>query len=85
MFFHLASAGEATVFRPLTASTAMRTLNNPRYAGAYAYGRRQYRRAGNGKKTIQRKREDSDWLACIPNAHPGYISWERFQENLRDP
>jgi DNA invertase Pin-like site-specific DNA recombinase len=75
--------GEATVFRPLTASTAMRTLNNPRYAGAYAYGRRQYRRAGNGKKTIQRKREDGDWLACIPKAHPGYISWERFQENLR--
>ena len=75
--------GEATVFRPLTASTAMRTLHNPRYAGAYAYGRRQYRRAVDGKKTIQRKREDSDWLACIPKAHPGYISWERFQENLR--
>ena len=37
--------GDAIVFRPLTASTAMRTLNNPRYAGAYAYGRRQYRRA----------------------------------------
>jgi len=61
----------------------MRTLNNPRYAGAYAYGRRQYRRASDGKKKIQRKREDSDWLACIPGAHPGYISWERFQENLR--
>ena len=75
--------GEATVFRPLTASTAMRTLHNPRYAGAYAYGRRQYRRAGDGKRTIQRKRENSDWLACIPNAHPGYISWDRFQENLK--
>ena len=61
----------------------MRTLNNPRYAGAYVYGRRQYRRAGDGKKTIQRKREYSDWLACIPNAHPGYISWEQFQENLK--
>jgi DNA invertase Pin-like site-specific DNA recombinase len=74
---------EATVFRPLTASTAMRTLHNPRYAGVYVYGRRQYRRAGNGKKTIRRKREYSDWLACIPNAHPGYISWEQFQENLK--
>ncbi len=73
----------ATIFRPLTASTAMRTLNNPRYAGAYAYGRRRYRRAANGKKTSQRKRECSDWLACIPNAHAGYITWERFQENLR--
>jgi DNA invertase Pin-like site-specific DNA recombinase len=74
--------GDTTVFRPLTASTAMRTLNNPRYAGAYVYGRRRYRRAADGKKTI-RKRELDDWLACIPNAHPGYISWERFQENRK--
>jgi DNA invertase Pin-like site-specific DNA recombinase len=75
--------GDTTVFRPLTASAAMRTLNNPRYAGAYVYGRRRYRRAADGKKTIQRKREHDEWLACIPNAHPGYISWERFQENLK--
>jgi DNA invertase Pin-like site-specific DNA recombinase len=75
--------GEVTVFRPLTAWTALRTLNNPRYAGAYVYGRRRYRRAADGKKLIQRKRESGDWLACIPNAHPGYISWEQFQENLK--
>ncbi len=75
--------GDETVFRPLTASTATRTLNNPRYAGAYAYGRRRYRRAADGKKKIQRKREYNEWLACIPNAHPGYISWECFQENLK--
>src|SRR5579863_6330264 len=77
------TGGATTVFRPLTASTAMRVLNNPRYAGVYAYGRRQYRRALDGKKQVQRKREWGDWLACIPNAHPGYISWERFQENLK--
>lgn len=72
----------ATVFRPLTTSTAMRTLHNPRYAGAYAYGRRSYRRAADGKTTVERKRDRGDWLACIPNAHPGYITWERYQENL---
>ncbi len=71
-----------TIFRPLTASTATRTLNNPRYAGAYAYGRRHYRRAADGKK-ILRNRERDDWLACLPNAHPGYITWEQFQENLK--
>src|SRR5262249_42087046 len=71
-----------TIFRPLTASTAIRTLNNPRYAGAYAYGRRHYRRAADGKK-ILRKRESNNWLACIPNAHPGYITWEQFQKNLK--
>lgn len=74
--------GDTIVFRPLTTWTALRMLNNPRYAGAYAYGRRQYRRALDGKKQVQR-RESGDWLACIPNAHPGYISWERFQENLK--
>jgi hypothetical protein len=74
--------GDAAVFRPLTASAAMRMLNNPRYAGAYVYGRRRYRRTVDGKKRVQRKPECGDWLACIPNAHPGYIAWERYQENL---
>ena len=73
---------EVVVFRPLTASTAIRTLHNPRYAGAYAYGRRRYRRAANGTK-VQKARSCNDWLACIPNAHPGYIDWDRFQENLK--
>ena len=73
---------EATIFRPLTASTAMRTLHNPRYAGVYAYGQRSYRRAADGKK-VQRKRAPNDWLACIPNAHPGYISWDQYQDNLK--
>jgi DNA invertase Pin-like site-specific DNA recombinase len=73
---------DATVFRSLTASTAIRTLHNPRYAGVYAYGRRGYRRAADGK-TVQRNRACNDWLACIPNAHPGYITWDRFQENLK--
>jgi DNA invertase Pin-like site-specific DNA recombinase len=77
---HAPTAG--VVFRPLTASAAMRTLRNPRYAGIYAYGQRAYGRTLEGKKTL-RKRASDDWLACIPNAHPGYISWERYQENLR--
>ena len=71
-----------TVFRPLTASTAMRVLTNPRYAGAYTYGRRQFRRTIEGKKTV-RSRDTDDWLACILNAHPGYISWEQHQEILK--
>ena len=70
------------IFRPLTASTVMRTLHNPRYAGAYAYGQRVYGRTVDGKKTL-RKRACEEWLACIPNAHPGYITWDQYQENLR--
>jgi len=74
--------GKQVVFQPLTTSTAMRTLHNPRYAGVYAYGQRVYRRTVDGKKQL-RKREPKDWLACLPDAHPGYISWDQFQHNLK--
>jgi DNA invertase Pin-like site-specific DNA recombinase len=77
----LRAPAAGVIFRPLTASAAMRTLRNPRYAGAYAYGQRVYGRTIEGKKT-HKKRASDDWLACIPNAHPGYITWERYQENL---
>ena len=75
--------GGTTVFRPLTASTAMRILTNPRFAGVYVYGRRRYRRGAEGKKHIVRKHDCGDWLACIPNAHPGYIGWEQYRQNLK--
>ncbi|MBF0394750.1 MAG: recombinase family protein, partial [Alphaproteobacteria bacterium] len=71
-----------TVFRPLTASTAVRVLHNPRYAGAYAYGRRHYRRTIDGSRKL-RVRGQEEWLACIPEAHPGYITWSQHQENLK--
>jgi Recombinase len=58
-----------TIFQPLTISTAIRTLNNPRYAGAYFYGRRQYRRAADGKK------KGSSWT--LPEIlRTAAISWE---------
>ena len=70
------------VFRELTASAATRTLHNPRYAGAYTYGRRLFRRTTEGKQCL-RTRDCSEWLACIPDAHPGYITWAQYQANLQ--
>jgi DNA invertase Pin-like site-specific DNA recombinase len=78
----LRAPDRGVIFRPLTASATIRTLQNPRYAGAYAYGQRVYGRTIEGKKT-QRKRACDEWLACIPNAHSGYITWDRFQENVK--
>lgn len=74
--------GEARiVYRPLTASTAIRMLHNPRYAGAYAFGRRKYRKTVKGVK-VSPIQDSNDWTACIPNSHPGYITWKQYQENL---
>jgi DNA invertase Pin-like site-specific DNA recombinase len=78
----LRAPATGVIFRQLTASVAIRMLRNPRYAGAYTYGRRVYIRTVEGKKT-HRSRANDEWFACIPNAHPGYITWERYQENLR--
>jgi hypothetical protein len=61
--------GDTTIFQLLTASTAVRTRNSPRYAGAYVYSRQRYGRNADGKKTLRRC-ECTDWLACIPSAHP---------------
>lgn len=73
---------EQIEFQKLTVAAAMRTLHNPRYAGVYAYGRRSYRRTIKGD-IIREKQDCNDWIACIPDAHPGYITWEEYQQNLR--
>jgi hypothetical protein len=31
---------------------------------------------------VQTKHNGDDWIAYIPNAHGGYISWEQFKRNL---
>jgi hypothetical protein len=57
-------------------------LHNPRYAGAFAYGRRRQRRAPDGR-THSAVQPREAWTSLIPGAHPGYISWETFEDNLR--
>jgi DNA invertase Pin-like site-specific DNA recombinase/DNA-binding transcriptional regulator YiaG/UPF0716 family protein affecting phage T7 exclusion len=68
-------------WQPLTHWRVLRTLHNPRYAGAFVYGqRRETRNPTTGKKTmISVPREQ--WFAFFPNAHPGYLSFEQFEAN----
>lgn len=68
------------VFGALEESRVNQLLHNPRYAGAYVYGRQRILRKPDGKEaaiTLPR----SDWQVLIHNAHPGYISWEEFESN----
>jgi DNA invertase Pin-like site-specific DNA recombinase len=68
-------------WQPLTHWRVLRTLHNPRYAGAFVYGqRREARNPATGKKTmISVPREQ--WFAFFPNAHPGYLSFDQFEAN----
>ena len=63
---------------PLAHWRVLRTLHNPRYAGAFAYGRRRVRKTADGKTTIQALPREQ-WTALICDAHPGYISFEQFE------
>ena len=61
-------------------SQIQRMLNNPRYAGCYAYGRTSTRMRPDG--TVQYSRLPMDkWLVCTPEAHVGYIDWEEYLQN----
>jgi DNA invertase Pin-like site-specific DNA recombinase len=58
----------------------LQVLHNPRYAGAFVYGRTRSRhRPGGGVSQI--KVPMAEWQFVMPDLHPGYIDWERFKAN----
>ena len=64
-------------------------LTNPAYAGAFVYGRsRTVKTVGvDGQvKVSTAKVAMDDWAVCIPEHHPGYVTWEGYlatQKRLR--
>ncbi len=70
------------VWGPLQHSRALQVLHSPRYAGAFCFGRHRTHKQPDGKRTIELLPRDQ-WHALIQDAHPGYISWEEFEDNQR--
>src|SRR5689334_14642460 len=62
-------------------SRARQIIHNPRYAGAFFFGRTRTRRGPDGHTRITRTPRDQ-WI-LIPGIHPGYITWDDYEENLR--
>lgn len=57
-------------------------LQNPVYAGAYAYGRtRTQVHLAEGRKQVSRhkQRAPSEWRVLIQEHHEGYINWDEYQ------
>jgi DNA invertase Pin-like site-specific DNA recombinase len=76
-----AGSGEV-IWEQLRHSIALDTLRNPRYAGAFCFGRSRTWRDPDGKwHCVSLPREK--WTTLIKDAHPAFISWEEFEENQR--
>ena len=61
-------------------------LYNPAYTGAYVFGRYRDQKSVNPQglfihHTVRLPREE--WEVLIPDHHPGYITWEEYEGNLK--
>jgi len=69
------------LWEPMRHWRVLRVLHNPRYAGAFCFGRtRTHKRPGETIEIEVLPRDE--WTALFPDAHPGYITWEQFEANL---
>ena len=67
-------------WKPLAHHVVLRILHNPRYAGAFTFGRHRDIRLPGGKlsrTTLPRQ----EWIAFHPGAHPGYITLDQYDAN----
>jgi DNA invertase Pin-like site-specific DNA recombinase len=73
-------AGEL-LFGRLEHSRVLGILHNPRYTGAFVYGRTRQRKVVIGGQVRYRRLKREEWSVFLPNMHSGYISWEEFESN----
>ena len=73
--------GGAVEWRRPRYSTIHELIANPAYGGAYAYGKTgvAVRYHGAGAKARPRRKPRAEWLALKPDAHEGYVDWDRAE------
>jgi DNA invertase Pin-like site-specific DNA recombinase len=71
--------GELTWVK-LGISRTLFVLHNPRYAGAFVYGRTRKRKTLEGQLA---RLPQEEWHTLLIGAHDAYISWDQYQDNQR--
>ena len=59
---------------------ALQILHNPRYAGAFVFGRTRNNSQVNGNYSRHEVPQE-EWQIVIPGFHDGYIDWETYNDN----
>jgi DNA invertase Pin-like site-specific DNA recombinase len=68
------------VWGPLGHTRSLQILRNPRYAGAFVYGRTRLHKRPTGH-AVPKPLPQEEWHTLILDAHPGYITWQQYQDN----
>jgi DNA invertase Pin-like site-specific DNA recombinase len=65
--------------------TVYRILTHPVYGGAYAYGKTavMWDYTDEQVRRGRRRKPREQWLAFLPEAHEGYVSWVQFEQVQR--
>jgi len=69
------------VWAELLHCRARQIIHNPRYAGAFVFGRTKHRRLPSGKYS-SRQVPSEEWI-LLRDVHPAYITWEEYESNLQ--
>lgn len=73
---------EQVVWKQLSYPLVSKILHNPRFTGAFVYGRTTARKSADGQRGVVRRLPLDQWQVLIKNAHPGYLTWEQYEANL---
>ena len=80
------TAGEEIVWGLPSSGRIRQMLNNPCYAGAFAYGKSGARTVieqGRARQLSRYRKPHDEWKVLLVDHHPGYIRWEEYLENRR--
>ncbi|MEU5547283.1 recombinase family protein [Streptomyces sioyaensis] len=69
------------MWSPAAHSRILQILHNPRYAGAFFYGRYQHKPTPGTGKSGPRLQPREQWVAFFPDHHPGYITLAEYDAN----
>jgi Recombinase zinc beta ribbon domain/Recombinase len=70
------------MWKQLSYPLVTKILHNPRYAGAFVYGRTTARKSADRQHGAVRRLPPDQWQVLIKNAHPGYLTWDQYEANL---
>jgi DNA invertase Pin-like site-specific DNA recombinase len=77
------SGSRRVSWAPATYPAVHDLLTNPNYAGAFVFGRtRTEKRVDSDGRLVTRTRyvPRDEWSVLIPDHHPGFVTWERWEQ-----